>query len=248
MLGRKASGGGIWTKKKGVLTVCLKDHAREVERAANQDAGAGGLCKDGRERGLRIFGGVRSEAGGAGLGHGFFCRKGCCLTRNRDSLEAFCNTSQRVHEAAHILGVQHTADQMRGFGGQARERFDDGLRGGGVVATIEPEVAADSIRHVNQRASLEPLHPGGPFGAGDGGLARILSETEMAQGGQNRARVHDLVGTDEVGQGQIKQAGFILEDQPTAFFPDLPVLTMDEEWRAEAGGAGLDHLDRKSVV
>jgi hypothetical protein len=58
----------------------------------------------------------------------------------------------------------------------------------------------------------------------------------MAQGaqrGERGARVLDLVRAGQGGQRQVEKPGFILEDQPPAFFPDMPVLAMGEERRAQ---------------
>ena len=89
----------------------------------------------------------------------------------------------------------------------------------------------------------QALHPGGPVGAGDGGLAGVGVDAEVAQGGEGGAGVLDLVRAGEVGQRQVEQAGLVLVDHAAAFGPDVPVLAVGQQRRAEAGGAGLDHRE-----
>ncbi len=86
------------------------------------------------------------------------------------------------------------------------------------------------------------MQAGRPFGVCHGGLNGRFVKTQLAQGGDGDTGVLDLVRADQGGQGQVQQAGFILIDQATAFFPNMPVLAMHHQRRAKAVGGGLDHL------
>ena len=66
----------------------------------------------------------------------------------------------------------------------------------------------------------------------------------MAQGGDRHARIADLVWSAQVRQRQIEQAGFILKDHPTVFFPCVPVLAMGQKGAPSSLGVGLDHRKR----
>ena len=111
------------------------------------------------------------------------------------------------------------------------------------MPAIEPQLGLR--RGLGQRAAAQPLHPRGPFGAGDGGLLRGLAQPKVAQHGQRGARVLDLVRAGQVGQRQIGQPGFVLEHQPPAFLDRVPVLPLRDQGRTHARGAGLDHLHRR---
>ncbi len=108
------------------------------------------------------------------------------------------------------------------------------------VAAVEPELGPAG--RVDQRSATETLHPRGPGHIGHRRCARVFAEPEMPQGGERGARVLYLVFARERRHRQIKQPGFILEHEPPAFFPDVPVLTMGQQRRSGAGGNTLDHV------
>jgi hypothetical protein len=219
-----------------------QDRPGKVERAADHHARGGVAGGDGGERGLDRGGGFGGDAGALGGLGGGFGGQGRGLAGDGDGDQAAQVAGERGHEARDILGVEHPADGPARARRHLRQRRGDGAAGGGVVAAVEPEL--DARRGLGQRAGAQALHPGGPFGAGDGGVEGGLARAQVAQGRECRAGVLDLVGAGQVGQRQVEKPAFVLEGQPAAFGIGVPVLAVDEERRAEPGGAGLDHLER----
>lgn len=68
-----------------------------------------------------------------------------------------------------------------------------------VVAAVQPELGPACKIH--QWSVAQPLHPGGPVGAGDGCLG--IAKAKQAQRHQGGARVVDLMGAGQVWQGQV---------------------------------------------
>ena len=126
------------------------------------------------------------------------------------------------------------------FGISARSAADGAGRVR-VMAAVEPQLGL--WRGVGQRAVAQALHPGGPCGLGHGRLTGGLALAEAAQRGQRDACILHLVRAQKGGFGQVEQAGFVLEHQPPAFLPDMPVLAMGEDGGTKAGGLCLDHLE-----
>ena len=70
----------------------------------------------------------------------------------------------------------------------------------------------------------------------------------MPQGGQGGACVLNLMRAGKIGQGQIKQAAFILKNQPPALFADMPMLTINLHRRVQPLGVGFDDLKRRLLL
>ncbi|MPL60817.1 hypothetical protein SDC9_06379 [bioreactor metagenome] len=216
----------------------------EVERAADQHPGSrigrgdGGECC--RDRG---GGGGAGKACGTGGGLGHLGGLRVRLLGDGDRGQALRDIGERAHVARLVLGVDHAADQMRRSRGHARQCRRHRGPARRVVPAVEPQL--DPRHTVGQRAAAQPLHPGGPFGAGNRRLAGPGIEAQQAQRGNRGAGVLDLMRAGQHRQRQIKQPGLVLIDQPAALLEGMPVLAMHEERRADPGGAGLDHLERR---
>jgi hypothetical protein len=109
--------------------------------------------------------------------------------------------AKRAQVAADVLGVQHPADQMRGARGIWASVSASASPPPGCAR--RPATARQCRRPGRPADPAQALHPGGPFGAGDGRLAGGLAEAQMPQRGMSAAPALSIwCGPGRLGSGR----------------------------------------------
>ncbi len=127
----------------------------------------------------------RPTARGGGLC--LFGGKRVLLAGDRDGVQAGAHGRASGRQVARdVLGVEHPADQMGRARRHPRKGRGQRLAPRRVVAAVEPEF--DLRRGFDQRAVAQALHPGGPVGAGHGGLAGVRRRSRGGAGRRGRRR------------------------------------------------------------
>jgi len=86
---------------------------REVERPTNQDTSVAILCRDHRDSVYDSLGRVGDDADGLRDARSLRAGDRVGLIGDGDAGECCCNFSERFEVSGDILGIEHTADQMR---------------------------------------------------------------------------------------------------------------------------------------
>ena len=192
---------------------------------------------------------LRTTRGHTGIGRGprsLFCGQGIGLSGDGNRGQAFDLCRQRAQVAGDVLGVEHTANQVRRTFRQTRQHPRQRNTGGRVVAPVEPELGLGRL--IRKRPFTQPLHPGGPFCPGNRSLIGRIAKFKIAQRGQSSPGVVDLMRPRQVREGQVAQSGVIGIDKPPAFFLHVPVLTVNQQRRANTGRLLFDHLKRRILL
>ena len=170
------------------------------------------------------------------------------LMRDRHRDHAAREAGEIAQEARAVLGRQHADDQHqrpRHALLEIGERGGDGAAAVGIVAAVEPQLAAGR----QQRGELALRRR--CMRAGHSALAMPVSNASRGsckpRGAQRRdgdAGIVELMAAEELRRRQIEQAVVVLIDEPAALLGRGPVLAGDPDRRVQARGLALDHRER----
>ena len=122
------------------------------------------------------------------------------------------------------------------------ERAGDGAAAVGIVAAVEPQLAARRDKR-REPALRQPLHARRPIRLGDAGLesgGRKLEPVDGAQRGDGDAGILELVAPEQLRRRQIEQAVVVLIDEAAALLGCHPILAGDADRRLDPRRLPLD--------
>ena len=117
------------------------------------------------------------------------------------------HTCQWREVARHVLGREHSANQVCRPFRQGLERFRKGLAGGRIVTAVKPEFRR--WRSLDQRACLQPLHSRRPVRVGDGAVGRGVAQAQVPERGDGHARVGQLMRPSKIRYRKVEKAEFV---------------------------------------